>query len=592
MSGTASLLDSAPLARAAFAGDGEPASRLSLIDEFLVRQRDLTAVERFSERHAAIAESHAPVQAKYYRDLIPLSTPQAGEQYAFEVDLDACSGCKACVTGCHNLNGLDDTETWRDVGMLAGGTMQLPIIQHVTSACHHCLEPACMEGCPVLAYDKDPLTGIVRHLDDQCIGCQYCVLKCPYDVPKYNKKKGIVRKCDMCHDRLAVGEAPGCVQSCPNEAIRIRIVNRAEANAFLPGAPEPDYTLPTTRYLSTKWATTWATGGSADVTPTLKSLVPADYYRVAPEHAHMPLVVMLVLTQLSVGAFAVGLALDWLAGGAALSALRPIHAAVALVWGVVALGASTLHLGRPLYAFRAVLGLRRSWLSREIVVFGLFAKLAIAYAASIALPHMGIAVDLLGTGIQRMLGAGVVAAGLLGVFCSVMIYHDTRRIFWHYRYTATKFFLSTALLGTTTTLATAVFMAAWSPALTTIDLLRGWGPAACAVVALASLLKIAFALLTFRHLRDPEHTPMKRTARLAAGPLLRPTVARLGLGFIGGVLLPLLLLAGIRGHMTDPIAIAVLTGAVFAMTLAAELLERYLFFTAVVAPKMPGGLAT
>ena len=49
------------------------------------------------------------------------------------------------------------------------------------------------------------VAGIVRHSADACIGCQYCVLKCPYDVPKYNARLGIVRKCDMCHSRLAAG---------------------------------------------------------------------------------------------------------------------------------------------------------------------------------------------------------------------------------------------------------------------------------------------------------------------------------------------------------------------------------------------------
>src|SRR6266566_3266557 len=87
-----------------------------------------------------------------------------------------------------------------------------------------CLEPACMHGCPVGAYEKDALTGIVRHLDDQCIGCRYCMLTCPYEVPQYCVRKGIVRKCDMCADRLAESEAPACVQACPNEAIAIRIV--------------------------------------------------------------------------------------------------------------------------------------------------------------------------------------------------------------------------------------------------------------------------------------------------------------------------------------------------------------------------------
>ncbi|MEZ6126844.1 MAG: 4Fe-4S dicluster domain-containing protein [Planctomycetaceae bacterium] len=110
------------------------------------------------------------------------------------MDLDRCSGCKACVVACHSLNGLDEKETWRDVGLLIGGTRNQPVMQHVTTACHHCLEPGCMEACPVDAYEKDPVTGIVRHLDDQCFGCQYCTLACPYDVPKYHSGKGIVRK--------------------------------------------------------------------------------------------------------------------------------------------------------------------------------------------------------------------------------------------------------------------------------------------------------------------------------------------------------------------------------------------------------------
>ena len=115
------------------------------------------------------------------------------------------------------------------------------------AACHDRLsplsEPACLTACPVNAYEKDPLTGIVKHLDDQCFGCQYCTLACPYEVPKYHAAKGIVRKCDMCSSRLAVGEAPACVQACPSQAIAIRVVSvesvieDAEAALFLPAAP-------------------------------------------------------------------------------------------------------------------------------------------------------------------------------------------------------------------------------------------------------------------------------------------------------------------------------------------------------------------
>ncbi|HAB16843.1 MAG TPA: molybdopterin oxidoreductase, partial [Verrucomicrobiales bacterium] len=141
---------------------GEAGELTTLIDALVADQRRLTAVERFAEHHDA---QDGPVFAEHYRELIPLSTPRPGEQYAFEVDLDRCSGCKACVTACHSLNGLDEEESWREVGLLVGSQ---PLQQTVTTACHHCVEPACLLGCPVLAYDKDLTTGIVRHLDDQC----------------------------------------------------------------------------------------------------------------------------------------------------------------------------------------------------------------------------------------------------------------------------------------------------------------------------------------------------------------------------------------------------------------------------------------
>src|SRR3954468_4093983 len=235
---------------------------LTLIERFVREQQTLTPVARFAEQHEKFPEA-----AGFFRDRIPLSKPGPGQQYAFEVNLDLCSGCKACVTACHSLNGLDDDETWRSVGLLQG----LSSTQTITTSCHHCVDPGCLTGCPVKAYDKDPVTGIVRHLDDQCIGCQYCVMKCPYEVPKYSSSRGIVRKCDMCSSRLTAGEAPACVQACPSQAIRITLVDQRETsirfreraaasdstatpgpNPFLPASPEPDYTVPTTRYKSAR----------------------------------------------------------------------------------------------------------------------------------------------------------------------------------------------------------------------------------------------------------------------------------------------------------------------------------------------------
>lgn len=265
----------------------------NLIDRLLAEQKQLqTPVARFSEKH-----HREPDLAEHYRSLIPLTKPGDGEQYAFEVSLDRCTGCKACVSACHSLNGLDDHEAWRDVGTLLGGEKSTRWQQTITTACHHCEDPGCMNGCPVGAYEKDKETGIVRHLDDQCIGCSYCILKCPYDVPKYSKKRGIVRKCDMCHQRLAEGEAPACVQACPTEAIRIVKVpvkqHGPSAKLFPTAADHPQSTIPDSRITR---PTTRYVGREIP-----ESATAADRDALVPQHAHWPLVLMLMLTQAGVG---------------------------------------------------------------------------------------------------------------------------------------------------------------------------------------------------------------------------------------------------------------------------------------------------
>ena len=129
----------------------------TVIDELLAEQQRMTAVQRFSQRHD---RGVVPSQERYYRDLIPQSKPAPGQQYAFAVDLDACTGCKACVAACHSLNGLEEEETWRSVGLIHGGSSAKPYQQTVTTACHHCVEPGCLEGCPVMAYEKDEGTAL------------------------------------------------------------------------------------------------------------------------------------------------------------------------------------------------------------------------------------------------------------------------------------------------------------------------------------------------------------------------------------------------------------------------------------------------
>ena len=557
--------------------------RLPLLDAYLKEQQTLTAVSRFSQLHERDA---LPAQAQYYRALLPLDKPKEGQQYAFSVDLDKCTGCKACVTACHNLNGLDETETWRSVGLLHGGTAASPLQQTVTTACHHCIDPACMAGCPVNAYEKDAVTGIVRHLDDQCIGCQYCTLTCPYEVPQFNQKLGIVRKCDMCSERLAVDEAPACVQACPNEAIAIRVVDKAQiiedvqSDAFLPGAPSPGITLPTTEYKTRR------------VFP--KNTLPADFYNVRPAHNHLPLVVLLVLTQLSVGAFCVDYVVTSFYYAEAI--IQRYHALVALALGLVALGASTTHLGRPQYGFRAIMGIGHSWMSREIAGFGAFAGLAVAYAAgawaNTVLGALGLPVlpTPVADSLQRWLGGAVAVSGLLGVWCSVMLYAVTRRAFWQLSQSAPRFFSTTVLLGLSLTLLVFVGAARLGEPVPGY-ILSGLQGALIAVAVFKLLLELSI----FSHLRLSQVSDLKRTALLMRGELSRLTTARFLLGAVGGLALPFWLSA-----FLDPTAAAVPLGnAPLAIVLfstlalvAGELVERSLFFMAAASPKMPGAVGT
>lgn len=552
--------------------------RLNVIQEHLKAQQDLSAIAQFARLH----DEGTVGEGSLYESQIPLSKPKAGQQYGFQVDLDACTGCKACVVGCNKLNGLDHDEAWRAVGVIHGGSAENPIQQTVTTACHHCLDPACMNGCPVGAYEKNAETGIVKHLDDQCIGCQYCTLTCPYEVPQYNSRLGIVRKCDMCQDRLAEGEAPACVESCPNGAISIKIVeiaavlDDAQGDAFLPGAPSPGITAPTTTYKTQR--------------NMPRNVLPANFYNVRPGAKHLPLVIMLVLTQLSAGAFVVDALMNWGTHSELSLALGRSHSMVALALGFLALGASIFHLGRPLYAFRAFIGLRTSWMSREIIAFGAFVKVAVIYALSFWKPEwfsaLGIT-DALGITIpqlQRALSLATAGIGIFATSCSVMIYVVTRRKWWSGTSTSLKFFGTAALAGTSTMAATTCLSATLTGE-ASLD-----GPLRTLLIALVGIasLKLIFEASMFRHLWDKQQGDLKRTALLMKRDLKEFTSWRFILGAMGGIVLPgALLLTDASAGATSTLVTAALG---LMLCIGGEFLERILYFMAVSAPRMPGAV--
>lgn len=135
------------------------------------------------------------------------------------IDMERCIGCKSCEAACKAEHGLGPGENRNRVIWL--GDLERPALDFLTLSCQHCERPACLRACPVApkAIFKDPDTGVVRINEDRCTGCGECVIACPYGAMGYDATDHHAVKCDLCHDRRAVGRKPACATVCPGEAI-------------------------------------------------------------------------------------------------------------------------------------------------------------------------------------------------------------------------------------------------------------------------------------------------------------------------------------------------------------------------------------
>ncbi len=153
-------------------------------------------------------------------------------------DSTRCIGCRKCEEGCNKVNELPgpdqafsdlsvlDTErrtTYKDYTIVnrydhAAGSKE-PVYRKVQ--CNHCLEPACASACFVRAFTKTR-SGAVTYDESVCVGCRYCMIACPFEIPTYEYDSAFsprVMKCTMCHPRIIKGLLPGCVEACPTEAL-------------------------------------------------------------------------------------------------------------------------------------------------------------------------------------------------------------------------------------------------------------------------------------------------------------------------------------------------------------------------------------
>ncbi len=165
---------------------------------------------------------------------------------AILTDTTKCIGCNECALACKKVHhlGPDEPRRWdREDGLSARNWTSIVEGPHHTYArqqCRNCLEPACVASCPVAALTKTEI-GAVVYDSEKCMGCRYCMMACPYGIPRYAWDQPVpyIRKCILCYDRISTGGQPACTEACPAKATIFgdRDELLAEAHRRIAGTP-------------------------------------------------------------------------------------------------------------------------------------------------------------------------------------------------------------------------------------------------------------------------------------------------------------------------------------------------------------------
>jgi formate dehydrogenase iron-sulfur subunit len=182
------------------------------------------------------------LQSLDIKRLSATTTPPPGDRapvtgtVAKLIDVSKCIGCKACQTACMEWNDLRDEighttgiyDNPRDLTEKSWTVMRFTEYENPKGdlewlirkdGCMHCEDPGCLKACPSPGAIVQYTNGIVDFHEENCIGCGYCITGCPFNIPRLSKEDHRVYKCTLCSDRVAVGQEPACVKTCPTGAI-------------------------------------------------------------------------------------------------------------------------------------------------------------------------------------------------------------------------------------------------------------------------------------------------------------------------------------------------------------------------------------
>ncbi|MCP4704254.1 MAG: 4Fe-4S dicluster domain-containing protein [candidate division Zixibacteria bacterium] len=170
-------------------------------------------------------------------------------KYGILVDTTKCTSCENCVMACAEEHNIDPQKAIKEKVINKDGLSAYRLSDITTiseghfarKSCMHCLEPSCVSACLVGGLTKTP-EGPVIYDPDKCIGCRYCMIACPFHIPRYewDKTSPLMIKCDMCFERINQGEIPACVNACPNGALKFgeRKELLREAHALIEKQPD------------------------------------------------------------------------------------------------------------------------------------------------------------------------------------------------------------------------------------------------------------------------------------------------------------------------------------------------------------------
>lgn len=154
----------------------------------------------------------------------------AVEFYGILYDSTRCVGCQSCEIACAEANNLPARTDSPEAGKIRKTDENTRSVinsyntskgeVYVKQQCMHCNQPACASACLTQAMHKTK-EGPVVWRGNKCMGCRYCMVSCPFDIPKfeYHSANPKIEKCNMCFDRIQEGKLPACVENCPAEAL-------------------------------------------------------------------------------------------------------------------------------------------------------------------------------------------------------------------------------------------------------------------------------------------------------------------------------------------------------------------------------------